>query len=190
MSPSASPTRLSVFSPDDAPLSEIDENEAVDLFPPETETNDISRDRDRMFTVSELTWAVVGTHVTTLALCILLAIGLCWRARYRGNDGGVDDNNMKDVYTFDTEYERPLDCSGGVCSGRLGAVASSDSSRTGGSMLASIHQGNRDHDYWVKTLLSDYRCQQKVLYSPRSLYCTSSSYKPGTSTINANSIAR
>ena len=35
----------------------------------------------RRFTVTQMTWAVVSTHLATLALCLLVAAVLCLRAR-------------------------------------------------------------------------------------------------------------
>lgn len=36
---------------------------------------------ERMFTVTDMVWAVVGSHVITLLLCLVLGVGVCWRTK-------------------------------------------------------------------------------------------------------------
>ena len=55
-------------------------------------------DAERRFTVTQMTCAVVGTHVATLAVCVLVAVVLCLRFRSaddleRSDDDELDGNN-------------------------------------------------------------------------------------------------
>jgi len=55
---------------------------------------------ERRFTVTQLTCAVVGTHLSTLAVCLLVAAVLCWRSR------STDDLERSDDDDFNARHVR------------------------------------------------------------------------------------
>lgn len=60
----------------------------------------------RRFTMTQLTWAVVATHLATLALCLLVAAVLCLRSR------SADDVDRSDDDDFDARHVRHLHSTG------------------------------------------------------------------------------
>jgi len=57
---------------------------------------------ERRFTLTQLTCAVVGTHLATLALCVLVAAVLCLRSR------SADDLERTDDEDFDARHVRHI----------------------------------------------------------------------------------
>jgi len=66
-----------------------------------------SKDGDRRFTVTQLTLAVVGTHLITLGICLLVAVVLCLRGRT-----AADDLERPDDDDLDTRQVRRLHSTG------------------------------------------------------------------------------
>jgi len=58
------------------------------------------------FTVTQMTWAVVGTHLATLAVCLLVAAVLCLRSR------AAEDLERSDDDDFDARHARHLHSTG------------------------------------------------------------------------------
>jgi hypothetical protein len=163
---------------------------------------------DRLFTVGELTWAVVGSHVATLALCIALAAGICWRT---GRNHSDDVDSSKDVYAFDTptvadfdldrrrQHQQQQQRFGGtvskteavaVASSILPAAASKSCVGTVSGTSLYRDRGNPDREEWVRKLLADYRTQQQQQYAPAAngvhpLHHPSVQYQYSTGTYRA-----
>jgi hypothetical protein len=135
---------------------------------------------DRLFTVGELTWAIVGSHVATLALCIALAAGICWRT---GRNRSDDADTSKDVYAFDTPTVADFDLDRRRQQQRFGGtLGRSETIAVASSILPSApskscvgtvsgtslfrDRGYPDREEWVRKLLADYRTQQQQQYAP------------------------
>jgi len=61
---------------------------------------------EHKFTVTQLTWAIVATHLATLALCLIVAAVVCLRTR------ATDDQDHSDDDDFDTRHARHLHSTG------------------------------------------------------------------------------
>ena len=139
--------------------------------------NDIS-ENERLFTVGEMTWAIVGSHVITLALCVALAGILCWRkARFDADD----HDTSKDSYGFDVsavtgDFDtvnrsqwRPSDGASQPVNGLVfpSKAVSSSTDPT------SLNRGARDADReeWIRRLLLDYRTQQLHQRQQHPVHC-------------------
>jgi len=145
---------------------------------------------NRLFTVGELTWAIVCSHVITLAICVALATVVCWRTGcYHGDDADSPKEpcafDAATVSDFDLHRRQHLpDDSGAYATGGLQGSATGVqpastlpfSSSKESACSASLYHGRvvgPDREEWVRRLLTDYRTQQQR----QQYYRTTSSTK-------------